>query len=298
MAGGSPARPGPPRLLTGVLVLLSVVTAVLVVALVVAGWQYYSTPLLERPHHADHRLWRSAGDLGHGLGVAGSACLLLLLLYSVRKRLVVDPRWGPLPVWLRFHIYLGITGPLLITLHSSLKIEGLVAVSYWSMAAVAVSGVLGRYLYQQIPRNVFGEALDFDDVMERRDALDNQLQSVSGQDSDLLTELARVAGSPDPTAAAGDGSFRLLLQLPWRNLTLRRDLKGLLQRPQPPSDPTTFLRLARQRVQLERRLLVFHTVRDLFHHWHVVHKPFAYLMLIIMAIHIAVTVMFGYRWVF
>jgi len=298
MANGHPAQVGPYRLLTILLVLLSLVTVAVVVYLVVTGGQYYATPLLDRPHHADHRVWRSAGALGHGLGVVGSACLLLLLLYSVRKRLVVDPRWGPLPVWLRFHIYLGITGPLLITLHSALKIEGLVAVSYWSMVGVAVSGILGRYLYQQIPRNVFGEALNFDEVMERREALDKQLQTVCGQDGDLLTDLARIAGSPDPTAVAGDGSFSLLLRLPLRNLTLRRDLQRLLRRPHPPADPAAFLCLARQRVQLERRLLVFHTVRDLFHHWHVIHKPFAYLMLIIMTIHIVVTVMFGYRWVF
>jgi len=35
-----------------------------------------------------------------------------------------------------------------------------------------------------------------------------------------------------------------------------------------------------------------------FHLWHVVHRPFAYVMVVIMFVHIAVTVAFGYRWIF
>ena len=47
-----------------------------------------------------------------------------------------------------------------------------------------------------------------------------------------------------------------------------------------------------------RRLKLFHTVRDIFHYWHVIHKPFAILMLVIMAVHIGVAIALGYRWVF
>jgi hypothetical protein len=37
---------------------------------------------------------------------------------------------------------------------------------------------------------------------------------------------------------------------------------------------------------------------ELLHHWHVFHKPFAYVMLFIMVLHVGVTVAFGYTWIF
>jgi len=39
-------------------------------------------------------------------------------------------------------------------------------------------------------------------------------------------------------------------------------------------------------------------LRKLFKYWHVAHLPFALIMLIIMVIHVAVTLAFGYRWIF
>jgi len=40
------------------------------------------------------------------------------------------------------------------------------------------------------------------------------------------------------------------------------------------------------------------TMQNLFKYWHVVHSPFALIMLVIMLIHVAVTIVFGYRWIF
>ena len=40
------------------------------------------------------------------------------------------------------------------------------------------------------------------------------------------------------------------------------------------------------------------SIRSVFHWWHVVHKPFAVIMLIIMVVHVIVAVSLGYRWVF
>ena len=64
--------------------------------------------------------------------------MLLMLLYSVRKRVGFLRRLGPLSRWLDGHIFLGVFGPLLVMLHSSFKVQGLVALSFWSMVAVAL----------------------------------------------------------------------------------------------------------------------------------------------------------------
>ena len=40
------------------------------------------------------------------------------------------------------------------------------------------------------------------------------------------------------------------------------------------------------------------TVNQVFHYWHVIHKPFAYVMILIMVVHITVVVAMGCAWIF
>src|SRR3972149_5148655 len=99
-----------------------------------------------------------------GLGtlylVSLAAILLLLAPGEPHSAQPLARRGGPLGRWLDVHIFFGLVGPALVILHSAFKVQGLVALSFWSMIAVAASGVLGRYLYLQIPRNLQGDALD------------------------------------------------------------------------------------------------------------------------------------------
>jgi hypothetical protein len=49
---------------------------------------------------------------------------------------------------------------------------------------------------------------------------------------------------------------------------------------------------------LNRRIERLDLMQNLFKYWHVAHLPFAMVMLIIMIIHVGVTILFGYRWIF
>ena len=62
----------------------------------------------------------------------------------------------------------------MITLHSSLKLDGIAGMAYWIMIAVALSGFVGRYIYSQIPRSLSAAGLSIKDL------------------ESSLTELARV----------------------------------------------------------------------------------------------------------
>jgi hypothetical protein len=276
-------------------VILGVLTLVVAAAVAWVLWQgldFYRTPLDERPHHEDFRALRPAGRIGHGLGIVGSVMVVVLLLYSLRKRWKPLARIGQLRHWLRYHIFLGVAGPVLITLHTSFKIDGLVSVSYWSMAAVALSGVFGRYLYQQIPRNVLGEALAPAAVEERNEALLVDLSDRWGADQRALDDLDRLAlgpleGRPAPAA---------LLLLPLVNVLLARRLQSWSRAHGLPDDPR-LRRTAKQWALATRRLHLFNVVRDLFHWWHVFHKPFAIIMILVMVVHVAVALALGYTWV-
>ncbi|MEN8006794.1 MAG: hypothetical protein ABFS42_07235 [Candidatus Krumholzibacteriota bacterium] len=276
-----------------ILVILSLAVAVLIGWVLWTGSDYYATSLPDRPHHEDFRSMRPAGRVGHGLGILGSLMTVALLVYSLRKRIRFMQRWGDLRVWLRYHIFLGVVGPVLITLHTSFKIDGLVAVSYWSMFAVAVSGVFGRYLYQQIPRNVLGEELGADDIESRNEAILVELSENHGVGDREVEALENLALGPLENRPA----LLALIILPVVNIMLARQLHTwLMGFSRNPGIQTG--NLARNWVLQARRLHLFHLIRDLFHWWHVFHKPFAFIMILIMIVHVAVALALGYTWEF
>ena len=276
-----------------VLAVFSVAVAVLVGWTVWNGWDYFTTGMADRPHHPDFRDFRAAGRVGHGVGILGSFMIVLLLLYSLRKRMRVLQRAGQLPIWLRYHIFLGIAGPILITLHTAFKVGGLVSVSYWSMVAVALSGFFGRYLYQQIPRNVLGETLDVAEIEARNEALLVELSMNHNMDDRAATVLEDLALRKLEHRAAP----MALLMLPFLNGMLVRQLQRWSLR-HVDGDRAVAVRLAKDWVLQTRRLRLFHLIRDLFHYWHVFHKPFAFIMILVMIVHVAVAVALGYVWEF
>ena len=276
-----------------VLAVFSVAVAVLVGWTVWNGWDYFTTGMADRPHHPDFREFRAAGRVGHGVGILGSFMIVLLLLYSLRKRMRVLQRAGQLPIWLRYHIFLGIAGPILITLHTAFKVGGLVSVSYWSMVAVALSGFFGRYLYQQIPRNVLGETLDVAEIEARNEALLVELSMNHNMDDRAATVLEDLALRKLEHRAAP----MALLMLPFLNGMLVRQLQRWSLR-HVDGDRAVAVRLAKDWVLQTRRLRLFHLIRDLFHYWHVFHKPFAFIMILVMIVHVAVAVALGYVWEF
>jgi len=228
------------------------------------------------------------------LGVVGSSMMLVMLGYSLRKRVRALRRLGPLSHWLDVHIYLGTVGPLLVVLHSSFKVKGLVALSFWSMIAVALSGVLGRYLYLQIPRTRAGEELSLGELMKQDQALSERLLREFHLDATLLQRLDALAAP----SAEHAGLLRALAGALLADLTLRVRLRGFADgcRNVPRRLSGEFLRLARRKAVLRRRIVFWDALHRLFHYWHVVHKPFAVVMYVFMAVHIVVASMTGYGW--
>lgn len=273
------------------LIFAYMVSAAVVLAVLAAGADFYRTPLLERAHHEGYWQWKAGGSVGHKLGIVGSSMMVLMLLYSVRKRVGALRRLGPLSGWLDVHIYLGVFGPLLVVLHSSFKVQGLVALSFWSMAVVALSGVLGRYLYLQIPRTRAGEELALAELEAEDRELSGQLRSRFRLDEAQLARLDTLVAVPARTGLLG-GFVRLVTD----DLRLRSGLREFARscRSVPRPVVRDFQRVVRQKAQLHRRILLWDRVHELFHYWHVLHKPFALVMYVFMIVHVAVALATGY----
>src|ERR1700693_1777268 len=58
-------------------------------------------------------------DFGYNLGLTGGLMMLAMLLYPLRKRVKRFNNIGALPNWFRWHMVLGILGPMIIVFHST-----------------------------------------------------------------------------------------------------------------------------------------------------------------------------------
>jgi hypothetical protein len=257
------------------------------------GWEYYRLPLVARLRHPLHWELKPGGSLGLLFGIAGASLMTLMLAYTLRKRVPILGSFGALGDWLDFHILCGVVGPLLIVLHSAFKVGGLIAIAFWSMVAVAGSGVFGRFLYAQIPRTARGDELSLDEA--RR--LEQELTATLQRDFALsAAEIAALTGGDSERAERQRSLLGALFALLAAPFLFRRRFARFrrLHRAIPRHAAARLARLARQGELLHRRLALWRHLHELFHYWHVFHKPFAVLMYLFAAIHIGVAWATGY----
>jgi hypothetical protein len=97
------------------------------------------------------------------LGWAGAASMIVMQVYSVRRRVHALRNVGSLRAWLDAHIFLGFQGFVFVAYHSvSISANAsLAAVNFALVAIVVLTGVIGRYLYSFIPRARAGGAISY-----------------------------------------------------------------------------------------------------------------------------------------
>jgi hypothetical protein len=265
--------------------------------LIYRGLSYYSTNLESRYFHPDNNLLKPSGFIGHGLGIAGTFFILAGVgLYMARKRYRFLFRLGILKHWLEFHIFLCTLGPVLILFHTAYKIGGLVAVSFWSMVAVFLSGIIGRFIYIQIPRSREGRELSLSEVR----GLKSDVAAVLRASYNLNEESYNVIINSVKTrveiytVSGLAGIFRNYFEGLSSVRTVRRTLK---RNKLPLREYNKIMSLVKEDITLRRKIAGLDTMQNFFRYWHVIHSPFALIMIIIMFIHVGVAIAFGYKWI-
>jgi len=272
-------KPAIHKIYIGVMVLILVLSTVY---LVYRGFSYYDTGLEERFYHSDHELLKPNGVFGHGMGIVGSFLMVAgVSIYMLRKRWKFLVRVGKLKHWLEFHIFLCMLGPVLVLFHTSFKIGGLVSISFWSMVAVVVSGIIGRFIYIQIPRTIEGRELSLNEVQGMKTDIADILVSRYALDKNSLDTIVE--------STIGNRKERSRVRIIKRSLRAAR-----LTRPQ----RSQIVKLVKNEISLNNRIDRLQTMQKLFKYWHVAHLPFALVMLVIMVVHVAVSIVFGYTWIF
>src|SRR5579864_3676826 len=154
---------------------LYVVAIVSNLAIFFYGFDYYKLSALDRPFSPKHHMLRPSGPIGLYLGFMGVALFVGIFLYPIRKHWPWLGTIGSTRHWLDIHVLMGLTAPFIIAFHSTLKFKGIAGMAFWIMFAVSASGVVGRYLYAQIPRKVTTAELSVKEVQELQETLAQQL---------------------------------------------------------------------------------------------------------------------------
>ena len=277
---------------------LSLIVITAFFAITFYGFSYYRLGIEDRFFHPDHLILKPSGVWGHGLGIIGSVLIIIgVAFYMIRKRFRAFTRVGILKYWLEFHIFLCTLGPILILYHTTFKFGGLVAISFWSMVAVFLSGIIGRFIYIQIPRTIEGRELSLNEVREMKSSIGNNIQNLVALDDESYNIIVE--------------STKTKVELYHKNFLVRyirkysddmktlRNVKAVLHRNKfTKEQQKPVLDLVKSDISLNRRIESLVIMQNMFKYWHVAHLPFALVMLIIMIIHVAVTIVFGYRWIF
>ena len=284
--------------------MLYVLAIVSNLAIFIYGFDYYKLSAVDRPFSPKHHMLRPSGPIGLYLGFVGVALFVGIFLYPIRKHWAWLGQIGKTRHWLDIHVLMGLTAPFIIAFHSTLKFKGIAGMAFWIMFAVSASGVVGRYLYAQIPRRVTTVELSMKELQDLQESLSQELASQRLLPEADLRALLRMPNAqqaarlPIPIAlvymmildvirkfgvarlrrhASGESFATLFGFVP----TKHRELEKAIQ-------------AAAEEAALSKRLLFLSRSQKVFHAWHIIHKPFSYAFAVLALLHIGLQFVLGY----
>jgi hypothetical protein len=165
------------------------------------------------------------------------------------------------------------------------------------MVAVFLSGVVGRFLYLQIPRSIEGRELNLSEVQDMKSNVGSVLSGNYKMSEESFNVI--VESTKKKIGLYQKNFFIRLFKRRFEDRKTLKRVKSVLKSNQlTRKESKKILHLVRHEISLNRRIDNLLSMQKLFTYWHVAHFPFAIVMLVIMAIHVAVTIAFGYSWLF
>jgi hypothetical protein len=165
------------------------------------------------------------------------------------------------------------------------------------MVAVVLSGVIGRYIYIQIPRTIEGREMSLNEVRQMKTNLGSVISTnYKVNEGSMAMILASVSGE---SQAEKSGLLSGIIQKFFEDKkTIRTVRRELRQNNLVRSDIRKVTRIIKNELSLNNRIERLQVMQKLFKYWHVAHLPFAIIMLVIVVVHVAVTLALGYKWIF
>jgi hypothetical protein len=282
------------------------IAAVLALIQLAYGYNYYILSQAERALSPKHMFLKPSGIIGLRLGMIGFVLFLIVYLYPLRKVWPWLGRQGNARHWLDFHVLLGITAPILIAFHSSFKFSGLAGVAFWIMVLVAMSGVVGRYIYSQVPRRMNLAEVTLKETKEQSEKLAAQLSSLgvlSPRDVESLLHLPNLEQAQQMSLLTALWKMILFdMGFPFRMWKLRQKMLWSHQkgwslvgfRRTENAKLENAIAAAREQTVIAKKIVFLSKSQKLLDLWHMIHRPFSYSFAALASIHVILMLMLGY----
>jgi hypothetical protein len=271
--------------------ILSFATGLGVMALLVYGWMTRGDKSINPEH-----------GIGYALGIIGSSMMMLLLVYPFRKRIKFLSHIGSVGFWFRFHMLLGLLGPVAVLYHSRYSWGALnSAVSMAAMLIVAGSGLIGRFLYSRVHRGYSGRKIEVRALLTEMHDL---LESVRAFGPDGALVQARLTPFEHQAVAAGAGfwaSAKSVLSLSFSTRAAQRHLRRDIMAAAVSRGATPLEMRATRRKLMKQSAHFFQAVRRagefafydrMLRLWHLLHLPLFFLLVATAILHIVAVHMY------
>ncbi len=235
--------------------------------------------------------------LGYWLGITGGSMMLLLLVYSARKR----ARWlnwmGGIPAWFRIHMTLGVVGPVLVLFHTNFQLGSTNSnVALFCMLLVAVSGVVGRYIYSRMHASLYGKEDSLEELQAAAQRIREQRTDLVFL-PDVLTAIDQAERSLINPATSRAGRWLNVFTAGGRAAIARWQLHQVideaLARDALHAEAAHIERVratvctyADRRLDTARRVAEYRLYARLFSFWHILHIPLFFMLLIAAIAHV------------
>jgi hypothetical protein len=259
------------------------------------GWSFYTLSLEERVEHPEFRQLRPTGFLGAGYGFVATALVFANLFYLVRRRFAGTAALGSLRVWLDVHVFTGLLAAVFVAFHSSFQLRTPIATATaGSLAMVVLTGMIGRLLHALVPRN---DRSALEDATAR---LEDVLPGAG------LPVLAAARAFAVPHVPANASLARALGMLPALRRVARDRREAVAAVIEAHTPPTRLDRRTRRALRRAAALTADAAAGEaravgataILRSWRSLHRLFAILMLLTVALHAGVAWHYGYRWIF
>jgi hypothetical protein len=244
---------------------------------------------------------KPAGSVGHALGIAAGALMVLSLAYSLRKRWRRLKGGHRIRPWLTFHEFAGFLSAVLAIFHAAFQSNNEVAtITSAALFVVVLTGLVGRFLWELVPGVMgLGAAeeercghlellgrLTEAEVARARDALNARGSRSGGRWFPAVLRGPGPGPRPEDDAEDDDGE----------ELGEEAVLAGV----GPPvslDQALDELRASGRLLLLRAQLLGFGAARWAMASWRVLHIGAAFLVLLLVAAHAVLSLYLGFSWV-
>ena len=269
--------------------LVPTVFTVSVCIILFAGWRLRSYELITPEQGA-----------GYVFGILGTAAMGILLIYPLRKRVRGLEGLGSIKGWFRFHMVLGIVGPVFILFHCNFQLGSLNSnVALFSMLIVSTSGIMGRYIYSRIHHGLYGQRAEFLELKQSfeqaREGAELQFSLIPGipEVLDVYSNEVLVTSS---NLMQSIGRLLTVRLASWKAFTQVKKITAQHLDTYAAQHHWVASRKKRMQKQIERktwrfinqalRVSEFNFYERLFALWHMLHLPLVFILAFAIVIHV------------